>query len=403
MTQTHKTQTPVLKTQVAIIGGGPSGMLLSLLLSKEGIDNVVLERSSRDHVLARIRAGVLEWGSVELLRRAGVGARMDRDGHVHNGTRVAWQGEHTMLIDSKKWTGKSFMAYGQSYVTEDLYAAVSEIQTPVLHDVSDVQLHELTGASHVTFVQDGVAQRLDCDFIAGCDGFHGVSRQAIPASVQKNYEKVYPFGWLGVLSETPPLPDLWYVQHERGFALASQRSAMLSRYYVQCPITDRVEDWSDERFWNELIARFPPEIGSAIITGPSIEKSIAPLRSFVTEPMRYGALFLCGDAAHIVPPTGAKGLNLALSDVYYLWRGLTQHYQQGSDTLLDRYSEVALDRVWKTERFSWWMTSLLHVFPEQSSFDHRTQAAELNSILASEHAQAWLAEQYAGFPVEDWG
>lgn len=392
-----------MKTQVAIVGGGPSGMLLSLLLAKEGIESIVIERSSRDHVLSRIRAGVLEWTSVELLRRAGVGERMDREGHVHAGTRVAWRGADHMLIDSQKWAGKPFMAYGQTYVTEDLYAAVDSIDGLVLDECDDVVLNELLDNPYVTFKRQGEEYRVDAQFIAGCDGYHGVSRQSIPDTVLKTFEKVYPFGWLGVMSETPPLEDLWYVQHERGFALASQRSPMLSRYYVQCPITDKVEDWSDERFWDELITRFPPDIAAQITTGPSIEKSIAPLRSFVSEPMRYGHLFLAGDAAHIVPPTGAKGLNLAMSDVYYLWRALTLKLQTGSDELIDRYSATALDRVWKTERFSWWMTSLLHVFPEHSAFDHRTQAAELDSIEASEHAQAWLAEQYAGFPIEDWG
>lgn len=396
MTQHHK-------TQVAIIGGGPAGMLLSVLLHREGIDSVVVERATRGHVLSRIRAGVLEWSTVELLRRAGVGERMDRQGHVHDGTRVAWKGERHLLIDSFKYSNRQFMAYGQTYITEDLYAEVDRIGTPVLHEAKDVVLHELTGTSFVTFSQAGEEHRIECDFIAGCDGFHGVSRQSIPQSVQRNFEKVYPFGWLGLMSETPPLPDIWYVQHERGFALASQRSPQLSRYYVQCPLTDKVEDWSDDRFWEELQARFPPEIASQIVTGPSIEKSIAPLRSFVSEPMRYGNLFLAGDAAHIVPPTGAKGLNLAASDVYYLWRALTHYYKDGGSDLIDRYSQAALARVWKTERFSWWLTNLLHILPGQSDFETRSQEAELDSIAESETGLAWLAEQYGGFPIEDWG
>ncbi len=391
------------KTQVAIIGGGPAGMLLSILLHREGIDSVVIERASRDHVLSRIRAGVLEWSAVELLRRAGVGKRMDEQGHVHNGTRVAWKGEHHMMIDSHKYANRQFMAYGQTYITEDLYAEMDRIGGQVYHQAENVTLHDLTDNPFVTFNHDGRSHRIDCAFIAGCDGFHGVSRKSIPASVQKNFEKVYPFGWLGVMSETPPLEDLWYVQHERGFALASQRSPMLSRYYVQCPIDDKIEDWSDERFWNELTARFPEDIARKIVTGPSIEKSIAPLRSFVSEPMRYGHLFLAGDAAHIVPPTGAKGLNLAASDVYYLWRALVTHFKENNDSLIDRYSEAALARVWKTERFSWWLTNLLHVFPDQSPFETKTQEAELDSIAHSETGLAWLAEQYAGFPIEDWG
>lgn len=396
MTQHHK-------TQVAIIGGGPAGMLLSVLRHREGIESIIVERATRDHVLSRIRAGILEWSTVELLRRAGVSERMDREGHVHDGTRVAWKGEHHMMIDSFKYSQRHFMAYGQTYITEDLYAENDRIGTPVLHEAEDVELHELTDQSWVTFRQKGETHRIDCDFIAGCDGFHGVSRQSIPESVQKNFEKIYPFGWLAIMSETPPLEDLWYVQHERGFALASQRNPSLSRYYVQCPLTDKVEDWSDDRFWEELKSRFPPEIARQIVTGPSIEKSIAPLRSFVSEPMRYGNLFLAGDAAHIVPPTGAKGLNLAASDVYYLWRALTRHFQDGRNDLIERYSETALARVWKTERFSWWLTNLLHIFPDQTAFELRTQEAELDSIAESEKGLAWLSEQYGGFPVEDWG
>lgn len=392
------------KTQVAIIGGGPAGMLLSILLHREGIDSVVIERATRAHVLERIRAGILEWSAVELLRRAGVSERMDKQGHAHDGTRVAWKGERHFMIDSFKYSKRKLMAYGQTYITEDLYAEMDKIGGQVWHEAEDVVLHELTDqSSYVTFQQNGETLRVDCDFIAGCDGFHGVSRRSIPESVQKTFEKVYPFGWLGVMSETPPLEDLWYVQHERGFALASQRSPMLSRYYVQCSMDDKVENWSDERFWDELTQRFPPDIAKQIVTGPSIEKSIAPLRSFVSEPMRYGNLFLAGDAAHIVPPTGAKGLNLAASDVYYLWRALVTHFKENNDSLLDRYSEVALARVWKTERFSWWLTGLLHVFPDQLPFETRAQEAELDSIAESEAGLAWLGEQYGGFPIEDWG
>lgn len=391
------------KTQVAIIGGGPSGMLLSLLLHQEGIDNVVLERSTRDHVLSRIRAGVLEWSTVELLRRAGIGQRMDREGHVHNGTQVAWGGEHTLLFDINTYTGRHLMAYGQTAITEDLYQAHDALGSEVHHQVDQVELHELTGRPFVTYTKNGQAHRLNCDAIAGCDGFHGVSRGSIPASVQRNFEKVYPFGWLGVLSETPPLEDIWYIQHPDGFALASQRNPMLSRYYVQCDLNDRPEDWSDQRFWQTLLERMPPELAAQVVTGPSIEKSIAPLRSFVTEPMRYGQLFLVGDAAHIVPPTGAKGLNLAMSDVYYLWRALVGRYRHNNEQLVDRYSQVALKRVWDTTRFSWWVTTLLHRFPDQTDFDMRTRLSELQYLSDSPVAMHQVAEQYGGFPIEDWG
>lgn len=390
-----------MKTQVAIIGGGPAGLLLSQLLHLRGIDSVILERQSREYVMSRIRAGVLEWGSVEVLRAAQVGDRMDRVGHVHDGSAIVWGGRHRLFIDTKRYTGKHMMAYSQTMITEDLYAARGQMGGCIIDRADNVTLHEMTSASpYVTYTVDGQPDRLDCDYIAGCDGFHGVSRPSIPDTVLTTYEKIYPFGWLGILSETPPLPDLIYANHERGFALASMRNPMLSRYYVQCDLDDNIDDWPDERFWEELKARYPAEIADRIVTGPSIEKSIAPLRSFVAEPMRYGQLFLVGDAAHIVPPTGAKGLNLAISDAYYLSRALTQFYEDGTTDYLDRYSDMALRRAWGAARFSWWLTLLLHRFPDQGGFDRRAQEVELAYIASSEHAKASMCEQYAGLPFE---
>ncbi len=387
---------------MAIIGAGPAGTLLSHLLDRAGIESVVLERQSREHVLSRIRAGVLEWGSVGVLRDAGVGARMDAEGQIHDGAGIAWAGRDYFFIDIKKHTGLQFMAYGQTLIQEDLYLAREAAGGQLHFEASDVQPHDITtGSPYVTYVLDGSPHRIDCDFVVGCDGYHGVSRTAIPADVICTFAKEYPFGWLGILSETPPLPDLVYCNHERGFALASQRNPMLSRYYVQCPLDDSIDDWPDERFWFELRARLPPATAAQVVTGPSIEKSIAPLRSFVAEPMRFGNLFLAGDAAHIVPPTGAKGLNLAISDVYYLSRGFVQHYDDRDDHYLDRYSEMALRRVWGSVRFSWWLTKLLHRFPDQTEFDQRAQEVELDYLASSAHAQASVCEQYAGLPYED--
>jgi len=388
-----------MRTQVAIIGGGPSGLLLSQLMHRKGIDTVVLERRTRDYVLSRIRAGVLEWGAVELLREAGVGARMDAEGMAHAGTYLAAQ-NRGFRIDFEKLTGRKVMVYGQTEVTADLYAARDAAGGVIVHEADTVEPHALdTDAPFVTYRKDGREHRLDCDFVAGCDGFHGVSRGCIPRDALREYERVYPFGWLGVLSETPPVSDeLIYANHERGFALCSMRGPMLSRYYVQVPLSDRVEDWSDAAFWDELKRRIPGDAAGRIVTGPSIEKSIAPLRSYVAEPMRWGRLFLVGDAAHIVPPTGAKGLNLAFGDVHYLSRALIAHFAKGDGEGIARYSDRALARVWKAERFSWWMTTTLHRFPEQGDFAQRMQEAELDYLENSVAAQTALAENYVGLP-----
>jgi p-hydroxybenzoate 3-monooxygenase len=388
-----------MRTQVAIIGGGPAGMLLSHILDRNGIASIVLERQSRAYVLQRIRAGVLENGSVALLREVGLGARMDRDGHPHHGSAIAWEGRQRFFIDTMKFTGKIMMTYGQTALTEDLYAARDAAGGQVIDEAHEVRLHELTsGRPFVTYEKDGAPQRIDADYIAGCDGSHGVSRTTIPATVLKTYEKGYPFGWLGIMSETPPYPDMVYCYHSRGFALASMRNPMLSRYYIQCDLDAKLEDWPDERFWQEFKARCPEDMADSIVTGPSIEKSIAPLRSFVAEPMRYGALFLAGDAAHIVPPTGAKGLNLAISDVFYLSRALIEAYRTGKTHDLDRYSDTALRRVWGAARMSWWLTMLLHRFPDETPFEEQMRFNQFDYLHASERAQASLAEQYAGLP-----
>jgi p-hydroxybenzoate 3-monooxygenase len=390
------------RTQVAIIGGGPAGMLLSELLHRRGIDSVVLERQTREHVLARIRAGVLEPTTVEVLRANGLGERMDREGHLHDGMKIVWSGRESFFIDVHKHLGKRFMAYGQTNIQEDLFAAADRRGARVLTGVQVVRLFDVTSEQpSVTFEIDGKTRRLDCDFIAGCDGFHGVSRATIPTYARREFEKVYPFGWLGILSQTPPLPDITYCNHPRGFALASMRSEKLSRYYIQVPLDTRIAEWPDERFWTELKLRFPPELADAIITGRSVEKSLAPLRSFVTEPMRHGRLFLAGDAAHIVPPTGAKGLNLAVADVFYLARALGAFYGTSTTELLDSYSDTALRRVWSSVRISWYLTTLLHRFPDASEFDQRAQEHELEYLRTSYHAQVALAEQYAGLPLEE--
>jgi p-hydroxybenzoate 3-monooxygenase len=391
-----------MKTQVAIIGGGPAGMLLSEILHRYGVTSVVLERSSREHVLSRIRAGVLEQTTVDVLRAHGLADRLDREGHVHDGMKIVWAGRESYFIDVAKHVGKHFITYGQTKIQEDLFAAADRRNASVLTEAEGVRPIDVTSdRPYVTFTHRGETLRLDCDFIAGCDGFHGVSRRAIPPTVLREFEKVYPFGWLGVLSPTPPLSDIVYANHPRGFALASARGPRLSRYYIQVPLDTNIEDWPDERFWTELKARYPRELADAIVTGPSIEKSIAPLRSYVAEPMRHGRLFLAGDAAHIVPPTGAKGLNLAVSDVTYLARALAAFYAKGATSLLDGYSEMALRRVWSSVRVSWYLTTLLHRFPDASDFDQRAQEHELEYLKSSYHAQVALAEQYAGLPIEE--
>ncbi len=390
------------RTQVAIIGGGPAGLLLSHILDQQGIDTIVLERQSKDYVLARIRAGVLEAGSVQLLRDVGLGARMDQHGKPKDGTGIVWQNKPAFYINTAEWTGKQIMAYGQTAITEDLYAARERDGGHIINEAANVALHDLTSDTpHVTYEKDGVICRIDCDFVAACDGFHGIGRQSIPSDVLKTFERVYPFGWLGIMAKVPPLPDFVYAYHEKGFALAAQRNPMLSRYYVQCDATDTIDAWSDDRFWDELLARFPSDMASQIVTGPSIEKSIAPLRSFVAEPMQYGRMYLAGDAAHVVPPTGAKGLNLAFSDIYYLSRGFIEHYKNTRAHYLETYSQMALRRVWSAVNLSWRLTKLLHRFPQEDPFDERIRQNDYDLLLTSPAVQSALAHEYVGLPYED--
>ena len=388
-----------MRVQVAIIGGGPSGLLLSQLLMRAGISTVVLERQTRDYVLSRIRAGVLEQGMADMMRRAGVAERMEREGHVHDGTMLSTQ-NGLFRIDFKERCGQSVIVYGQTEVTQDLYAAQDALGAQIVHEAKNVALHDVTtDKPWVTYEKDGQTHRVDCDYIAGCDGFHGVSRPTIPTSVRAEFERVYPFGWLGILSRTKPAADeLIYANHPRGFALASMRNEKLSRYYVQVPLTDTVEQWSDEAFWDEFRRRIPAQVADTMEIGPSIEKSIAPLRSFVTEPMKYGRLFLVGDAAHIVPPTGAKGLNLAASDVHYLVEALTAAILDKDAAALDQYGPKALARIWSAMRFSWWMTTLMHRFPDQTEFDQKIQEAELKQLETMESAQVTMARNYVGLP-----
>jgi len=388
-----------MRTQVGIIGGGPSGLLLSQLLDLQGIDTVLLEKHSREHVLGRIRAGVLEHGFADLMREAQCADRMDREGEIHEGFFIAHDGikERVALKDL---TGNTVIVYGQTELTRDLYDARDKRKGAVIHHAEDVTPHDLeSGKPYLTYRSGDEIKRIDCDYIIGCDGFHGVSRKSIPSDKLREFERLYPFGWLGVLSRTKPVsPELIYAKHERGFALCSLRSQTLSRYYIQVPLSDKEGDWADDKFWAELKRRLPQDVADRLITGPSIEKSIAPLRSFVAEPMRFGNLFLAGDAAHIVPPTGARGLNSAASDIYYLYHALVDHYKRGDDNGLNDYSRKALARVWKGQRFSWWMTMLLHRFPDNSAYDQRLQETDLSYLFSSQRALGSLAENYVGLP-----
>ena len=389
------------KTQVIIVGSGPAGLLLSQLLHNEGISSIIVDRQSRERIEGRVRAGVLEWGSVQALEEAKIGERMRREGLPHDGFDLAFDGEFHR-IDVGGLTGKKVMVYGQTELTMDLIAQRLEQGCEIVFSAGDVQPTDVTSNTpKIQYTKDGETVEIEGDYITGCDGFHGVCRQTIPSTVLKTYEKVYPFGWLGVLVEKPPVSDeLIYANHQRGFALCSMRSKTRSRYYIQCPLTDKVEDWSDQRFWDELSLRVGADVAKNLETGDSFEKSIAPLRSFVAEPMRYGNMFLAGDAAHIVPPTGAKGLNLAISDVRVLSRGLIEHYKKSNNDYLERYSDICLKRVWKVERFSWFMSTMLHQFPEFSPFEKRMQRAEFDHIQGSETASRSIAENYVGLPLE---
>lgn len=389
-----------MKTQVAIIGAGPAGLLLGHLLRAEGIETVIVERATPDYVLGRIRAGVLERTMTDLMDQLGLGARMHAEGLPHDGFHLA-DGERLIRIDVAALTGKQVMVYGQTEITRDLMEAAPERGLEIIYDAGDVALHDVdSDAPYLTYSKDGATHRIDAQFLCGCDGFHGPSRKAIPASVATAYEKVYPFGWLGILADVPPCNhELIYANHERGFALASMRSETRSRYYVQVALDEKVEDWSDERLWDELAIRLGPEAAAQMVRGPALEKSIAPLRSFVFEPMRYGRLMLAGDSAHIVPPTGAKGLNLAASDVHYLSQALIGYFRRGDADGVAGYSDKALARVWKAERFSWQLTRLMHRFPDNDAFDRRMQLADLDYIASSVAAQTTIAENYVGLPL----
>ena len=395
-----------MRTQVAIIGAGPSGLLLGQLLSRAGIDNVIIERQSPDYVLGRIRAGVLEQVCVDLLDEAGVGARMHREGLVHGGFDMLFQGKRHRIDMHGLTGGKNVMVYGQTEVTRDLMDARTAAGLPIVYRAANVTVHDFDSKHPmVRYEADGPQGKrqheLACDFIAGCDGFHGICRASVPRGAITEYEKVYPFGWLGILADVPPVShELIYANTERGFALCSMRSEARSRYYVQCDLSDTVEQWSDDAFWAELRSRLDPQAREQLVTGPSIEKSIAPLRSFVPEPMRFGRMFLAGDAAHIVPPTGAKGLNLAATDVKYLSGALIEHYREHSAAGIDSYSERCLRRIWKAERFSWWFTSLMHRIPDTAGFGQKVQEAELDYLVHSEAASRSLAENYVGLPLD---
>jgi len=389
-----------VKTQVAIVGAGPSGLLLGHLLRAAGIEAVVVERQSADYVLSRIRAGVLETVTTDLMQGLGLAARLDAEGMVEDGFNLA-NGGDLIRIDIAKLTGRHVVVYGQTELTRDLMDAAPDRGLTVIYAASDVALHDLDSpAPSLTFTQDGITQRIEADFIAGCDGFHGPSRKAIPAAHAREFEREYPFGWLGILADVPPChPELIYSNSDRGFALASMRSPTRSRYYIQVPLTDRVEDWPEDRLWNELELRFAPLADQPVVRGPALEISIAPLRSYVFETMRHGRLFLAGDAAHIVPPTGAKGLNLAASDVAYLSDALIEYYRSGSEAGLEGYQDKALARIWKSERFSWMLTKLMHRFPEDGPFEHRMQQAELEYLAGSQAMQTAIAENYVGLPL----
>jgi p-hydroxybenzoate 3-monooxygenase len=391
-----------MRTQVAIIGAGPSGLLLGQLLHKAGIDTIILERQSGDYVLSRIRAGILEQVCIDLLDEAGVGERMHQEGLLHTGFEMLYGGQRHRVDMNHLTGGKNVMVYGQTELTRDLMDARTKANLPTVYEVVDVAVHDFDSHTpKVTYRKDGQLHEIECDFIAGCDGFHGVCRASVPRSSITEFEKVYPFGWLGLLSDTPPVHDeLIYVNSPRGFALCSQRSQTRSRYYLQVPLTDKVDDWSDDAFWRELGLRLDARGREQLVTGPSIEKSIAPLRSFVTEPMRFGRMFLAGDAAHIVPPTGAKGLNLAATDVKYLSSALIEYYQEKSDAGIDSYSMRCLKRIWKGERFSWWFTQLMHRFPEEGAMASRLQEAELDYLLNSEAGARTIAENYVGLPLD---
>jgi p-hydroxybenzoate 3-monooxygenase len=388
-----------VRTQVVIIGAGPAGLLLGQLLQRSGIDNVILEQRSAEYVLGRIRAGVVEKGTSDLLEECGAGDRMRREGLPHAGFELCFNGQRHR-INMQQLVGKSVLVYGQTEITRDLMEGRAANGGQTVYEALDARFEGIESPHPmVHYTSNGTASQIQCDFVAGCDGFHGVSRKSIPDSVLKHYERVYPFGWLGILVDKPPVSEeLIYANHERGFALCSMRSATRSRLYLQCRLDDHIEDWPDDRFYEELSRRLDEKAVSQLQPGQSIEKSIAPLRSFVAEPMRFGNLLLAGDSAHIVPPTGAKGLNLAASDVYYLWQGLLDFYRNHSRVGLDAYSARALQRVWKAERFSWWMTSVLHRFPESSGFDQKLQLSELEYLIASKAAQTALAENYVGLP-----
>jgi p-hydroxybenzoate 3-monooxygenase len=389
------------RTQVAIIGAGPSGLLLGQLLHKAGIDNIIIERQTGEHVLGRIRAGILEQVCIDLMDEAGVGARMHREGLVHGGFELLYAGQRHRIDMNALTGGKNVMVYGQTELTRDLMDARQAAGLPTVYEARNVTVHDFdTAQPRVRYEHAGQSFELACDFIAGCDGFHGVCRASAPRSAISEFEKVYPFGWLGLLSDTPPVSDeLVYINSPRGFSLCSQRSKTRSRYYLQVPLTDKVEEWTDDAFWQELRLRLDDEGRARLVTGPSIEKSIAPLRSFITEPMRFGRMFLAGDAAHIVPPTGAKGLNLAATDVKYLSGALIEFYAEQSTAGIDRYSERCLRRIWKAERFSWWFTSLMHRFPDDGAIVAKFQHAELDYLLHSESGSRTIAENYVGLPL----